>query len=125
MCMKYILFLCSLGLYSVISASHTDVQDLLVVLMRASMPMKPTKGLATQYKRSGSYEQALHDFESLPLRMVRDITNNRSNTGRVGQLPDGRMVNVRMKSSMRCYPTLEIQNKRPYKDTIKFRYSSE
>lgn len=97
----------------------------LVAIMHESKPMDPTKGLTTQYKRPGGYEHALQDFDALRPQNVKDITNNRSNTGKVGQLPDGRMVNVRMKSSIRCYPTLEIQNRRPYKDTIKFRYSSE
>lgn len=92
----------------------------LVAIMHASKPMDPTKGLTTQYKRSGGYEHALQDFDSLQPKNVKDITK-RHNTGKVGQLPDGRMINVRMRSSMSCYPTLEIQN-RPYKDTIKFRY---
>jgi len=121
---RYAIILYCLGLYGAISASQEDVQNRLVVLMHTSTPMKPTKGFTTQYKRAGGYQQALQDFTSLPLQMVRDITNNRTNTGKVGQLPDGRMVNVRMKSSMSCYPTLEIQN-RPHKDTIKFRYGDD
>lgn len=96
----------------------------LVTLLDTSQATKPTKGFTVQYKRAGGYQQALQDFASLHLQMVRDITNNHTNTGKVGQLPDGRMVNVRMKSSIHCYPTLEIQN-RPRKDTIKFRYGGD
>ena len=40
---------------------------------------------------------------------VRDISPEKDGTKKLGQLLDGRRINVRMKSSAKC-PTLEIYN---------------
>ena len=72
-----------------------------------------TKGRATQYGKTGGYNQALDDFNSMGLSDVKDIPG-----GKVGKLPDGRTVNVRAKSSD-GRPTLEIYDG---KNSTKIRY---
>ncbi len=72
------------------------------------------KRFATQLGKSGGYNQALKDFNSMGLTDIRDIPG-----GKVGKLPDGRTVNVRSYSS-ETSPTLEIYDG---KRSIKVRYS--
>jgi len=74
---------------------------------------KKTKGKSTQYNKSGGYNSANKDFDSLGLSNVKKIEG-----GRVGKLKDGRTVVVRKKSS-EGHPTLEIQDG---KRRIKIRY---
>ena len=81
---------------------------------------RKTKGQTKQYEKTGGYEQAEKDFDSLELEKgsVRDITDQEGKI-KTGTLRDGRKVNVREKSTD-GRPTLEIKsgNKR-----IKIRYN--
>jgi hypothetical protein len=86
-----------------------SVDDLTV----GAKPGRETKGRAQQWEKSGGADQANKDFDSLRPGDVRPIQG-----GRVGQLPDGRMVNVRTGSSD-GRPTLEVQSG---KNSIKIRY---
>ena len=81
--------------------------------IKSSVPGAVTKGRAKQYDKSGGYNQATKDFDELLLKDVKNIPN-----GKVGKMEDGRMVNVRSKSSD-GRPTLEIQNG---KNPVNFRY---
>lgn len=82
-------------------------------ILHGATPGRATKGKATQYQKSGGYNQSMDDFNSMGVTNVRDIPN-----GKVGTLPDGRTVNVRNKSSD-GRPTLEILDG---KNSIKIRY---
>lgn len=83
-------------------------------LINSSSPGRKTKGRVRQYNRTGDFDTANTDFDSLSPEDVRDIPNG----GRAGVLPDGSQVNVRRTSSGGP-PTLEIQSgSRSYK----FRY---
>ncbi|MGB8467512.1 MAG: Hint domain-containing protein [Candidatus Babeliales bacterium] len=77
------------------------------------------KRFADIYKKPGGFGEAVKDFESLGLRNVKDLSNDKIKK-KVGQLPDGRMINVRNDSSQDKLPTLEIQN--PKRKSIKIRY---
>ena len=57
-----------------------------------------------QFVKKGGYEEALKDFESLGVRDVKDIPGKED---KMGTLPDGHKVNVRIESSDQR-PTLEI-----------------
>ena len=70
-------------------------------------------GRAIQFKKSGGYNQALDDFNSMGVNDIKDISD-----GKVGKLPDGRIINVRSGSSVKK-PTLEIYDG---KKSIKIRY---
>lgn len=74
-----------------------------------------------QFAKPGGFPEAIKDFESLKPSNVREIKNG--NTGFIGDLPDGRTVNVRLGSSDKR-PTLEIQNKSRTKYT-KIRYGNK
>ncbi|WP_068786947.1 RHS repeat-associated core domain-containing protein [Paenibacillus phocaensis] len=91
------------------SSSIKSVDDIL----EGASPGRATKGKATQYGKSGGYNQALDDFNSMGVTEVKDIPG-----GKVGKLPDGRTVNVREKSSD-GRPTLEIYDG---KKSTKIRY---
>ncbi|WP_088073884.1 T7SS effector LXG polymorphic toxin [Litchfieldia alkalitelluris] len=110
------------------SKSHTATRDLTKVdsptgrttkgktvddILKEATPGRATKGRATQYDKSGGYNQAMDDFNNMGVTNIREIPN-----GRVGTLPDGRTVNVRNKSSD-GRPTLEIFDG---KNSIKIRY---
>ncbi|UJW58062.1 LXG domain-containing protein [Bacillus sp. A116_S68] len=82
-------------------------------ILQGATPGRATKGKATQYDKSGGFNQATNDFNSMGVTNVRDIPN-----GKVGTLPDGRTVNVRNNSSD-GRPTLEIFDG---KNSIKIRY---
>ncbi|MBS1987300.1 hypothetical protein JST99_05205 [Candidatus Dependentiae bacterium] len=106
---------------TVIESATSNTQTKTVEeLINESEKVEPRKGPAIQYKRRGGYMEAVKDFYSLNPQNVRDIP--KGNTGKLGQLPDGREINVRINSSGDGYPTLEIQNKHN-KDKIKFRYT--
>lgn len=77
-------------------------------VLRGTKPGKKTKGKSKQFEKEGGYEEALKDFESLSLSGIKDI-HTKTTSGKVGTLPDGRIVNVRTTSSDQR-PTLEIQN---------------
>lgn len=71
-----------------------------------------------QYIKEGNYQDAVKDFESLDLSDIKDLPNGKQ--GKMGMLPDGRRVNVRIESSAKV-PTLEIYN--PVDESqIKIRY---
>lgn len=74
-----------------------------------------TQGRTTQYERVGNYEIAVDDFNSLNPQNVRELPNGK---GYIGELSDGKVINVRNISSEDS-PTIEIQNG---KSKIKFRY---
>ena len=84
-------------------------------ILKGASPGRITKGKATQFGKTGGYNQALDDFNSMGLSEVKDITG-----GKIGKLPDGRTVNVRTKSSD-GRPTLEIYNG---KSSTKIRYDN-
>ena len=84
-------------------------------LIDTSTQGRTTKGRTTQYERGGNYENAVDDFNSLNPQNIRELPNGK---GYVGELSDGKVINVRNKSSEGS-PTIEIQNG---KSKIKFRY---
>ncbi len=80
---------------------------------------RETYGKAKQFEKEGNYDDALKDFESLKPNNIRDI-----GYGKVGQLADGRNVNVRKISKdgkQGSAPTLEVQEIGG-KKTTKIRY---
>jgi uncharacterized protein RhaS with RHS repeats len=74
---------------------------------------RETKGRTKQYEKPGNMDDANKDFDKLKPQNVREFDK-----GRVGELPDGRKVNVRDQSSD-GRPTLEVQDG---KNKIKIRY---
>jgi len=80
-------------------------------ILEGANPGRATKGKATQYEKTGGFDQALDDFNSMGVTDVKDIPG-----GKVGKLPDGRTVNVRNKSSD-GRPTLEFMT---VKNQLKF-----
>lgn len=83
-------------------------------VLKDATPGRETKGKTTQYEKSGGYEQAVNDFDSLGVENVKEIEG-----GKVGQLPDGRSVNVRVDSSD-GRPTLEIMNKNGTRTKVRY-----
>jgi hypothetical protein len=90
------------------------VEDILV----GTLPGRETAGKAKQYIKTGGYEDAMEDFESLE---PKDIKSMVGKEGKVGILPDGRKVNVRVESHD-GRPTLEIQPVGGKGKVIKIRY---
>lgn len=82
--------------------------------MEDAIPGRITKGKATQFEKSGGFNQALDDFNNMGITDIKDIPN-----GKVGKLPDGRTINVRANSSD-GRATLEIYDG---KNSIKIRYN--
>lgn len=93
-------------------------------LISESTPGETSKGRSVQYNKTGSYEDALNDFEAMNLKDIDDISREWC-AGKRGKLEDGRTVVVRETSKGKIGesgpPTLEIQ-KINCKDKIKFRY---
>jgi hypothetical protein len=95
------------------SGKSRSVED----LIKQAKPGNPTKGRTTQYEMQGGYDKAVKDFKSLKPSITRDTPELK-----IGTLKDGRIVNVRSKSSgENPRPTLEIQQPGA-KNKIKFRY---
>jgi hypothetical protein len=94
-----------------------EVVSIIDDFKKRAKPGKETNGKSTQYIKEGDFEDAKKDFESLTPSNVRPIPN-----GLAGNLPDGRTINIRMKSSEGS-PTLEIYNP-VNRRMIKFRYKS-
>ena len=90
-------------------------------ILEKAVPRDKTKGRAKQYNKTGGYDQAEKDFNSLDLEegSVKDRTGERGKI-KTGKLRDGRDVNVREKSS-EGHPTLEIIQ--PNNTRIKIRYN--
>lgn len=84
-------------------------------MLETATPGRDTKGRTTQYEKNGGYQKAMDGFNSLDVRNIRDLPNGK---GKVGELPDGRTINVRNGSSEGS-PTLEILEG---KNKIKIRY---
>ena len=91
-------------------------------VLEGAKPGNKTKGLTTQYEKTGGYGQAEKDFYSLDLEKgsVRDRTDEKGKRIKTGRLRDGRNVNVR-ENSTEGHPTLEIQSG---KNRIKVRYNN-
>lgn len=70
-----------------------------------------------QYEKEGEYRKAVSDFEDLQPTDIRVLEEGAK---RIGKLPDGRIVNARIKSSYKL-PTLEIYSPQTTK-SIKIRY---
>ena len=87
-------------------------------LINTSAQGRTTKGRTTQYERVGNYENAVDDFNSLNPQNIRELSNGK---GYVGELSDGRVINVRNISSEGS-PTIEIQNG---KSKTKFRHKEQ
>jgi hypothetical protein len=79
-------------------------------------PGEKTKGKSKQFEKPGGYDDALKDFEKMKPSDVKNTSK-----GKVGKLPDGKVVNVRNDSSARK-PTLEVYNP-ANKRSIKIRYT--
>lgn len=75
-------------------------------ITNSATPGSKTTGRTTQYDKKGMFEDAKADFDTLNVQNRKTDTNGTIR----GQLPDGRDVNVRNKSS-EGNPTLEIQRK--------------
>jgi len=98
----------------VIGGNSSRLRGLQDILEGASKGQR-TKGRSLQFEKSGGIDQAYKDFQKLGVSEIRDIS-----TGKIGKLPDGRIVNVRAKSSAKV-PTLEIYTPQN-KSSVKFRY---
>lgn len=68
-------------------------------------PGRETKGRTTQWEKDGGMDEANEDFDRLGPDNVRELQNG----GRVGTLPDGKIIVVRP-DSPDGRPTLEIQS---------------
>ena len=96
------------------------VDNLINDILKDAIPGKRTTGRTRQFKKTGGFEKALKDFEKMLPNNIREIVTGKGNTGKLGRLPDGRRINVRIDSSAE-YPTLEIYN--PVNESsIKIRY---
>ena len=89
------------------STSGKNANDSVDKILEKAVP-RPPKRRAEQYDKTGGYDQAEKDFNSLDLEegSVKDRTGERGKI-KTGKLRDGRDVNVREKSS-EVHPTLEI-----------------
>ena len=74
--------------------------------LKGSKKGKATSGRTEQREKKGTYEDALKDFEKIPLSDKKDIAT-RWGKGRTGKLSNGKSVTVRPKSSEGS-PTLQI-----------------
>ena len=89
-------------------------------ILEESTPGRKTKGKSQQWNKSGGYEQALNDYNSLDVKNSHEI-ETRYGSGLMGTLPDGSRVNVRL-GSTQGDATLEIQ--KPNGIKIKIRYGN-
>ena len=89
-------------------------------ILKDTIPGRETAGNTAQKIRvGGTYEEALEDFDKIGLIGVKDIPGKEM---KIGFLPDGKVVNVRLKSDQGS-PTLEIYN--PINDQkVKVRYGN-
>ena len=76
------------------------LEDLLI----NSRPGRDTQGKTKQFEKTGNFNQALQDFNSLDLSNIKSIGENKM----MGTLPDGKTIIVRLEST-EGYPTLEVQ----------------
>ena len=102
--------------------SGKNANDSVDKILEKAIP-RPPKRRAEQYDKTGGYDQAEKDFNSLDLEegSVKDRTDKEGKK-KIGVLRDGRKVNVREKSS-EGHPTLEIIQPNKNKTRIKIRYS--
>jgi len=77
-------------------------------ILDGASPGRATKGKTTQYVKSGGYDQAATEFDSLNPSNVKEI-NTKYGSGKTGTLPDGRTITARPGSSD-GRPTLEIRD---------------
>lgn len=89
-------------------------------ILKDTSPGRETSGKAKQYIKSGSYDDAIQDFNDVGTVGIKNIVGKE---GKVGTLPDGRSINVRLESSDRR-PTLEIQPLGGKGSVIKIRYKN-
>ena len=89
-------------------------------ILEKAVPRDKTKGQTKQYDKTGGYDQAEKDFNSLDLEegSVKDRTGERGKI-KTGRLRDGREVNVR-EGSMEGHPTLEIINSKNSRTKIRY-----
>ncbi|HFB4969485.1 TPA: hypothetical protein ACE8BZ_001899, partial [Neisseria gonorrhoeae] len=73
-------------------------------ILRDAEKGRKTKGGTKQYEKSGDFDKAVSDFNALRAKNIQ----NRGDKKLIGELADGRKVNVRMDSTD-GRPTLEIQ----------------
>lgn len=73
-------------------------------ILRGAEKGRKTKGGTKQYEKSGDFDKAVSDFNALRAKNIQ----NRGDKKLIGELADGRKVNVRMDSTD-GRPTLEIQ----------------
>jgi len=71
-----------------------------------------------QYEKEGGYKQAEKDFEALGVKKIKIAEKSDGSLVKIGELSDGRKVNIRTKNTYGSEATLEIQGKEP----IKIRY---
>ncbi len=110
-------FLCNLFIPNKCSINAGKTID---DILAETEPGEKTKGRTKQFEKTGGFEKALKDFEKMLPNNIREIVTGKGNTGKLGRLPDGRRINVRIDSSAE-YPTLEIYN--PVNESsIKIRY---
>lgn len=94
-----------------------DVNKTVESILRNAKSGKETSEHTKQYEKSGGYEDGVKDFEKLNPSNIRDM---KGKVGKIGNLKDGRTVNVRVKSK-EGRPTLEIFDPNS-KNSIKIRY---
>ena len=90
-------------------------------ILEGATPGRKTKGKAQQWNKSGGYEQALKDYNSLDVRDSHKIETGYG-SGITGTLSDGSKVNVRP-GSTQGDATVEIQ--KPNGVKIKIRYGDD
>ncbi len=100
----------------IVRAART-VEDILEECVKK--PQNKANFFTKQYQKSGNYQRAMQDFESLCPKDVKPFTKGEV-SGLQGKLADGRNVSVRTGSSGENLPTLQIQEA---KIKIKIRYA--
>lgn len=92
-----------------------ETEEAINEVLEGAKPGRTTKGKTTQWVKEGGYDQAVEDFYNLNPSNVRSDGDTI-----IGELPDGRTINVRSKSTEGS-PTLDIYDSQTGKH-IKIRY---
>ncbi|MDR0299642.1 MAG: hypothetical protein LBI13_06120 [Streptococcaceae bacterium] len=118
-----------LGLFDSQGISSADDVNTKVLsvsdILKDAAPGEKTAGKTEQWEKSGSYEEAKNDFDSLQPQNVKPFTNVKNGiTGEAGTLSDGQYVIVRTGSSD-TRPTLQIQKEVGGKGQFEIRYGEK
>lgn len=95
-----------------------DLEKNITELLRSAQRDLEKAGGAKIYEKTGTYEDAVKDFENLNPSNIRNIPGK---IGKIGHLPNNRTIHVRLQSSD-TRATLELYNKITKKIIFKIRY---